>query len=115
MVFCDGKSLCAKAMLQNRAVLGVRMYKKHHDMESDKILREQIFGIIENQIKNNDPPETKMTFKRLIKEGYNESDTKKLIAQCVAVELFDVLKNGKTFDEKRFIRNLKQLPKEPFD
>lgn len=84
-------------------------------MESNEILREQIFEIIENQIKNNDPPETNLTFKRMTKEGYNESDTKNMIAQCVAVELFDILKHGKAFNGKRFIKNLKQLPKEPFD
>jgi len=84
-------------------------------MESNKIIREQIFEIIENQIKDNDPPETNLTFNRLIKEGYNKSDTKKLISQCIAVEIFDVIKHGNTFDKKRFIKNLKQLPKEPFD
>ncbi|MFA5418621.1 MAG: hypothetical protein WC341_09195 [Bacteroidales bacterium] len=84
-------------------------------MESNEIVREQIFGIVEHQMKNNDPPETNMTFRRLVEEGYNESDTKIMIAQCVAVELFDVLKHGKTFNEKRFIKNLMQLPKEPFD
>ena len=84
-------------------------------MESGKIVKEQIFEIIENQIKNNNPPETNLTFNRLVHIGYNESDTKELIGQCIAVELFDILKHGKTFDEKRFIKNLKQLPKEPFE
>ncbi len=84
-------------------------------MESNKIVRKQIFEIIEDQIKNNNPPETNLTFNRLIKDGYNKSDTKKLIAQCIAIEIFDVIKYGNTFDEKRFIKNLKQLPKEPFD
>lgn len=84
-------------------------------MESNEIVREQIFEIVENQIKNNDPPETNLTFNRLIKGGYNKSDTKKLIAQCIAIEIFDVIKYGNTFDKKRFIKNLKQLPKEPFD
>ena len=84
-------------------------------MESNEIIREQIFEIIKNQIENNDPPETNLTFNRLIKEGYSKSDTEKLIAQCVIVELFDIMKNGNTFDEKRYLKNLNQLPKEPFD
>ena len=82
-------------------------------MKSSKILRKQIIEIVENQIKSNDPPETNLTFKRLIKEGYSKSDSKQLIARCVIVEIFDVLENGKVFDEKRFIKNLQQLPKEP--
>ena len=84
-------------------------------MEVNEILREQILEIVETQIKNNDPPETSLTFDRLIKEGYDKSDTTKLIGQCVIVELYDVMKNGNSFDEKRFLKNLKQLPKEPFD
>jgi hypothetical protein len=93
----------------------VHKLEKYNNMESNKIVRKQIFEIIEDQIKNNNPPETNLTFNRLIKDGYNKSDTKKLIAQCVAIEIFDVIKYGNTFDEKRFIKNLKQLPKEPFD
>ena len=84
-------------------------------MESNEIVREQIFEIIKNQIKDNNPPETNQTYQRLIGLGYNDFETKQLIGQCVAVEIFDVLKNKKPFDTKRYIENLKQLPKEPFE
>ena len=84
-------------------------------METNEILREQIFEIIKNQMKNNEPPETNKTFKRLVKEGYSKFQTKQLIGQCVAVELFNILKHKKSFDEKRYIKNLNNLPKEPFD
>ena len=84
-------------------------------METNKILREQIFNIIENQISDNDPPETNLTLNRLIKMGYSDTNVKKMIGQCVAVELFNIMKHGKPFDEKRYIKNLHQLPKEPFD
>jgi len=84
-------------------------------MKTNKILRDQIFEIVNNQIKDNDPPETNLTFKRLINLGYNDFETKQLIGQCVTVELFDIMKHGKSFNEKRYIKNLKQLPKEPFE
>ena len=83
-------------------------------METNEILRKQIFEIIENQIKDNNPPETNLTYHRLMKLGYNDFDTKQLIGQCVSVELFNVIKQGIEFDEKRYTKNLKQLPKEPF-
>ena len=38
-------------------------------METNKIIREQIFEIIKNQIKSNKPPETKDTLDRLKKSG----------------------------------------------
>ncbi|MCK5210020.1 MAG: DUF1841 family protein [Cyclobacteriaceae bacterium] len=84
-------------------------------METNEILREQIFEIIKNQMKDNEPPETNKAFKRLLKEGYSRFETKQRIGQCVAVELFNLYKFNKPFDEKRYIKNLNNLPKEPFD
>jgi len=84
-------------------------------MESNEIVRKQIFGVIKNQLKANNPPETKQTLERLKGLGYSDLDSKKYIGQCIAVELFNIFKHGKPFDEKRYISNLKKLPKEPFD
>ena len=84
-------------------------------METNEIMREQIFEIIKNQMNENNPPETNKAFNRLIKNGYGEYEAKQLIGQCVAVELFNVLKHKKPFDEKRYSKNLNNLPKEPFD
>ena len=82
-------------------------------MKKNEIVREQIFEIIRNQIKGNDPPETKITYNRLKTMGYSDFETNQLIGQCVAVELFQVMKYKEPFDEKRYIKNLKNLPKEP--
>ena len=84
-------------------------------METDDILREQIFEIIKNQLRDNDPPETKLTFDRLRKQGYDDFQTRQLIGQCVAAELFDVMKFGRPYNNERYIKNLLALPKEPFD
>lgn len=84
-------------------------------METNEILREQIFEIIKNQLKDNDPPETKSTYDRLIKNGFDDFQTRQMIGQCLAVELFDVMKHRKPYNNERYIKNLKALPKEPFD
>ena len=84
-------------------------------MKQNEIVREQIFEIIRNQIKDNDPPDTKITYDRLKTLGYSDFETNQLIGQCVAVELFHVMKFKEPFDEKRYIKNLKNLPKEPFE
>jgi len=84
-------------------------------MESNEILREQFLEVVNNQIQSNNPPETNQTLKRLKEMGYSDIDAKMLIGQCVIVEIFDVIKQGKPFNEKRYIKNLKNLPKEPFD
>jgi len=82
-------------------------------MESNEIIREQIFEIINNQIRSNNPPETDQTLKRLKKLGYNDTDARKLIGQCLSFEIFNLLKYQKPFDLSRYISNLKKLPQEP--
>lgn len=84
-------------------------------METNEKLREQIFEIIKNQLRDNDPPETNTTYNRLIKKGFDDFQTKQMIGQCLVVELFDVMKFGKPYNNERYIKNLKTLPKEPFD
>jgi len=63
-------------------------------MEMNEILRKQILEIIKNQLRDNDPPETKNTYDRLIKSGYDDFQTRQMIGQCLAVELFDAMKLG---------------------
>ena len=84
-------------------------------METNVILREQIFEIIKNQLRDNDPPETKNTYDRLMKSGFDDFETRQMIGQCLAGELFDVMKFGKPYNNERYIKNLIALPKEPFD
>lgn len=84
-------------------------------MEPNEILREQIFEVIKNQIRDNNPPETKATYNRLRKQGYKDFTAKQMIGQCIAVEFFDVFKLGKEFDNERYKKNLLALPKEPFE
>lgn len=84
-------------------------------METNEKIREQIFEIIKNQLRDNDPPETKATFDRLRKQRFDDFQTRQMIGQCLAVELFEVMKFGKPYNNARYIKNLLALPKEPFD
>ena len=83
-------------------------------MEINDNLREQIFEIIKNQLKDNNPPETKQTFNRLRKQGFDDFQTRQMIGQCLAVELFEVMKNRKPYNNERYVKSLLALPKEPF-
>ena len=84
-------------------------------MKGDKILRANIFEVVENQMKANKPPETNLTYKGLLQLAYSDFQIKQMIGQCITVEIFEIGKSGKPFDEQRYIRNLKKLPLEPFD
>ena len=84
-------------------------------MIDNEEIRDQIFDIIKNQLKTNNPPETRITYDRLKKQGYDDLQTRQLIGQCISVELFQILKHGKPFDNERYINNLSKLPEEPFE
>jgi hypothetical protein len=84
-------------------------------MKSNEIIREHIFQIITNQIRANNPPETKQTYDRLKKLGYDDYQTRQLIGQCLAVELYRIMKYKKPYNNERYIANLKNLPEEPMD
>lgn len=84
-------------------------------MKTNKVLGGEFIKVVENQIKTNNPPETRQTYNRLLKLGIPDSEAKKHIAQCVTIEIFNVMKYQQPFDEKRYINNLNKLPAEPFD
>ncbi len=74
--------------------------------------RKLILEIVDNQINANTPPETRATLQRLIAEGHSEPQAKEMIARVIVTEIYDIMKNGQTFDEQRFITALNKLPQE---
>ena len=84
-------------------------------MKTNKVLGATIIKVVENQMRSNKPPETKQTYNRLLKLGIPVTEVKKHIGQCVAIEIFNVMKHHEPFNEKRFINNLNKLPGKPFD
>lgn len=83
--------------------------------ESKKRRRRMILEVVENQIRDNDPPETRQTLRRLIKEGFSREGAVELIAAVVVNEIYNVLNQEKNFNRKRFVAALRQLPKLPYD
>lgn len=80
---------------------------------SNPYLKELYMKILENQLKDNDPPETGAALNRLMAQGFSLTDAKDCIARAVCIEVWDVIKHKKEFDQERFIRNLERLPEEP--
>ena len=81
--------------------------------KSNPHLKESLMDVVDNQLRDDDPPETRQTFNRLISQGISEEDAKIYIGQAVCVEIWDIMRNRKEFNKERFIRNLKRLPEEP--
>lgn len=74
-----------------------------------------IIEVVENQIRDNDPPETRQTVERLRAEGYTDDEARRLVSTAVTVELFHIMRDRETFNQKRFVWNLGNLPREPWD
>jgi hypothetical protein len=76
-------------------------------------LQSAILEVVENQLESNDPPETRQTYERLLREGHSEDEAKKLIGAVVAAEMFWIMKQEKPFDQDRFVKALARLPEIP--
>ncbi len=84
-------------------------------MKTNPRMKKIILEVVDNQLKANEPPETRSTLNRLIEEGYSEKDAKELIACVVTSEIFGVMKNKEEFDHQRYVDALNKLPQLPWD
>jgi peroxiredoxin family protein len=76
--------------------------------------QEAIFEVIENQLRDNNPPITKETYTRLMSEGHSHDETMKLIGCAMTTEIFEIMKNKQPFNEERYSQNLINLPDLPW-
>jgi len=77
--------------------------------------RELIVEAVENQIRKNDPLEARETLDRLIQSGQSREEALRLIAGVLANEMFEVMQSKSHFDNARYVANLEQLPKLPWN
>ncbi len=72
-------------------------------------LKSAVLQTVENQIKNNNPPETKETLKRLMKMGDSRQEAIRKIAVVMVEEIYDMMKNSEVFNQERFVNKLEKL------
>ena len=80
-----------------------------------KMARAALFEAIENQMKEDEPRETKATFHRLLAAGYSRKETMKLLVCVLLVELNDMLRENRIYDEASYVEKLKALPRLPWE
>lgn len=73
----------------------------------------EVIGVVENQLKSGDPPDTRATLARLRNEGWSDEDAKVLIGRVLASEMTRMLRSGTPFDRQRYAGKLGLLPEEP--
>ena len=77
------------------------------------VLKATILEVVDNQLRDGIPPETKQTFERLPAQGHSAAEAKRLIGAVVASEIFNVLKRKEPYNQARFVAALRRLPKVP--
>ncbi len=76
-------------------------------------LNKAILEVVDNQIRDCNPPATKETFDRLVGDGLARDEARRLIGCVVASEIFKILKHLKPYNEDRYVKALRKLPELP--
>lgn len=72
-------------------------------------LKAAILEVVENQLREGDPPETRQTLERLLTAGYPRQQAIEMIGSAVVEEIWSILHERKPFDRTRFTAFLEQL------
>ena len=81
---------------------------------ASKRLNKAILEVVDNQIRDGNPPATKETFDRLVSEGTAKDEARRLIGCVVATEIFGILKHLQPYNEDRYVKALRKLPELPW-
>jgi hypothetical protein len=76
-------------------------------------LRAAFLEAVENQLRDNEPQESRQTYERLLREGDSEAEAKDLIGAAIAAETYYILKRDEHFNHDRYVTMLNNLPKLP--
>lgn len=72
-------------------------------------LKKLLVEVVENQLRDNDPPVTRETLQRLLAAGYAESQAKEKIAAVVIGYIYDAMHDGVPFDGMKYEAELRGL------
>ncbi len=81
--------------------------------EHNPYLKAAVLEVVDNQLRDNDPPETRKTYERLLAQGISQSEAKRLLGCAVVGEIFDMMKKHLPFNLARFTATLDHLPEWP--
>jgi hypothetical protein len=74
-----------------------------------------VMEVVDNQLRDNDPPETQQTLDRLVAAGHPLEMARRLIGAVLLSEMNRIMKNEELFDNDRYVAALHRLPKLPKD
>jgi Holliday junction resolvasome RuvABC DNA-binding subunit len=78
-------------------------------MKSNPRLKRLLLEVVDNQMRENEPPITRETFERLKTLGYSEQQAKEKIATVLVGDIYDVMKDNKPHDAEKYEKQLQSL------
>jgi hypothetical protein len=84
-------------------------------MTHKRMLKSEILKIVDNQVSDGDPPETKQTYERLLSEGFSKKETREMIGTALIIEIWHMMKDKEPFNRQRYAADLDRLPEDISD
>ena len=81
----------------------------YEDGTTNPHLTAAILEVVENQIRENNPPETRQTLERLLAAGYSRQRAIEMIGAALVEEIWAILHDNQLFDRARFAALLEKL------
>ena len=72
-------------------------------------LKRLVLEVVDNQIRDNNPPETKATLERLMKSGHSRQESREIIGAAIAKQIWEIMAQGAEFDEAKYSAELRKL------
>lgn len=79
------------------------------EQSTNPYLKETILEVVENQLRENNPPETRQTLERLLAAGHTRQVAVELIGSVVVGEIWQMLHERQPFDHARYKAALDKL------
>ena len=79
-------------------------------MEENPRAKEAILEGVREQLNSPESPCVKANYDRLLSEGIEKEEVMKMLGSVLAVEMWEISKHGRDFDEKTYIERLERLP-----
>jgi hypothetical protein len=79
----------------------------------DPLLHAALMQMVDRQIADNDPPETRETVDRLLAEGFSPEYIRRMIGLLIIRELNEGMVFQTPFNQERFVEHLRRLPAIP--
>ena len=78
-------------------------------------LKKIILDVVNNQLKDNDPPVTKQIYEKLLNAGYSVKEAKEKIGAVALTEIYEVMKQNQPYNEKRYTEALNEMLQQCID